>query len=177
MRKVYISRTYLLSSFPVLIAFVMVALFALSCPSRANAAVQVVNALEENRGDWRNYYRDKFFADMHSIDLMETLKAYSTEDPVIKESIRLRLAGEWKESINGLTGLVVDSDTHNRDEVAYVLGLIYESLAFFPEAMGNYDRLEFKRGEAKGAFYYKTVLRKSYVKFITGLKYSKLLSM
>ncbi|MBE9532060.1 MAG: tetratricopeptide repeat protein [Proteobacteria bacterium] len=61
--------------------------------------------------------------------------------------------------------------------MAYVLGLIYESLAFFPEAMGNYDRLEFKKGEAKGAFYYKTVLRKSYVKFITGLKYRKLLSM
>jgi tetratricopeptide (TPR) repeat protein len=146
-------------------------------PFRVEGAPHVVNALESDRGDWRNYYRDRYFADLHGFTVMSTLKEYKTDNLRIKEAIKLRLDGEWKESLNSLGAQVVDPDNPFIGEALYISGLVYESLAFFPEAMGNYARLEFTKEEAGGEFYYKTILRKSYVKFLTGLKYSRLLSM
>ena len=62
-------------------------------------------------------------------------------------ALRLRLNGQWKQSIDTLTGLITDPGITNQEEVVYVLGLIYESMALFPEAMGHYDMLQFSRDE------------------------------
>ena len=79
-----INQLYLIRLFQITMAFSIICT-AVFLPTLCEATPQVVNALKKERGDWRKYYRDKVFVDMHSHDLMDLLHSYVTEDPLINE--------------------------------------------------------------------------------------------
>ena len=154
------------------IALLVILSLALSVP--AQAAPSAEHFLDAKKSIWRNYFKDKFFVEMHSLNAISALKNLKFDDPSLDEAVRLRLGGQWQQAIDLMRDQATELDVDRRDKILFTTGLIYESIGFYPEAMGNYSRIDPKMNRD---LFLRTLLRKSFVKFINGLNYSSIFDM
>ena len=150
--------------------FLLLSSVILFMPAKGFAIPDAVHAMDPEKSVWRNYFRDRFFVEIHRSKALVTLNALKSEDTVIEEAVRLRLEEDkWKDAIDLLSERMSDPETENLSELIYTTALIFESIGFFTEAAGNYSRLEDLTG---GAELLNAKLKESLLKSITSVKYS-----
>ncbi len=149
--------------------FILLSSLILLTPSRVFAIPDATHAMDPEKSIWRNYFRDKFFVDIHRSKSLVKLNELRSEDPTIEEAVKLRLESKWKDAINLLSERMLDSEVENQNELIYATALIFESVGLFTEAAGNYSRLE---GYTKGDELLNSKLRESFATSISAVKYS-----
>ncbi len=150
------------------IIFILLSSFILLTPGRGEAIPDAAHAMDPEKSVWRNYFRDKFFVEIHSSKALLKLSTLQSEDTTIGEAVRLRLEDKWKDAIDLLSERMSDPEAENLGELIYTTALIYESVGFYTEAAGNYSRLD---EYAEGDELLNARFRQSFATSINAVKY------
>ncbi|MBI5327946.1 MAG: hypothetical protein HZB80_06620 [Deltaproteobacteria bacterium] len=124
-------------------------------------AVSSLDAADIGSSDWRDYYRKVSAAEMLKSVPKNILINHTSKSPDITNAIQTAMQGKGHDAVMTLIGNI-------DEEVIFIGGLIYESIGFYPEASGSYERLI--QYYPKGNFYRKALLRQSFINLVKGLK-------
>lgn len=100
------------------------------------------------------------------------LEGHTSGNPAIIKAVQMMKAGRGQVALKILREVSAQSAVLDgrgageagllKDEAIYLIGLIYEGLGFYPEALGNYARISVRR-DGGGVFYRKAMLRTAFV--------------
>ncbi len=181
-------------------------IFAITCgvvslPALVHAGFtpSVVHALDSKKSVWRNYYRDKFFYDMHIMNAKKDLEEIRFDDYNVRKAVKLRYEEDWRDSVNTLRDMATDLGPPDTDEIYFAIALIYESFGLTPEALGYYKRIEedpygdkpevteeasppllserLAKEKPLSEFQLRTLLRSSFLKSIDAINYGSVIEM
>lgn len=121
----------------------------------------VPHAYALEKAAWRDYYAKVYSIEAIKSGTKEMLNSYKSASHDINNAVRLAKDGKHQEAVRELLG-------NNDEEPVFIKGIIYETMGFFPEAVGNYTRLV--QFYPNGKFFKKAVIRNAFLKLIKGLK-------
>ncbi|MBI5234376.1 MAG: hypothetical protein HY880_08480, partial [Deltaproteobacteria bacterium] len=104
---------------------------------------------------WRNHYRTATMVSLHKLDARGLLINHSSQDTAVNGAIELFMKGKWEDAVAVLRsgdtevlpsgtsevepkGVIQPKGSGRDGEGLYVIGLMYEAVGFYPEALMSY---------------------------------------